>query len=142
METSQELGLRSEDLESLSSFFFLIFTPNPNRQTVKIKIDDGSISFSIKFDKFFKIIEELCGYELRKTVQTYCTVYGDTYCIDRINNTIEYWAPRSDNKIITAKELYEKNQKEKNLKKNFDQEYYNRSNDALFNKFNTNFSSF
>ena len=43
--------------ELLSDFFFLIFCPNPNKNNVRVIIDDGTIKLYTNIPKFIKIIE-------------------------------------------------------------------------------------
>ena len=45
--------------ELLSDFFFLIFCPNPNKNNVRVIIDDGTIKLYTNIPKFIKIIEDV-----------------------------------------------------------------------------------
>lgn len=138
---ANELGIRDQDLESLSSFYFLAFRTNPVRQSVKIWIDDGSISFYMKYDKFFKIISELCNDIMRKRVQSYCSTYGEMYLIDRDKQTITQLNPKSEIKNLTAKEIKERSiAKDIKLEKDNNSRLFEQSQDSLVNLFSEKFS--
>jgi hypothetical protein len=74
-------------------FLFCIFTSDPTRDTVRVIIDDGTIKFSMRRDRFANIIKDLCGQELEKRVRFCMSEYGTSYLLDRQNLKLEHLSP-------------------------------------------------
>ena len=75
------------------NFLFAIITSNPLKDNVRVVIDDGTIKFVMKRDKFAKIIEDLCGYETRVKVEMVMREFGETYVLDRTESTLTHLKP-------------------------------------------------
>ena len=92
--------------EILSDFYFLIFTPNPVKNNVRIIIDDGTIKLWTKIDKFVKIIKLIMNDDMAQVVKTACTTYGCYFLIDRCENDIKKLNIKSEESIINIKQLH------------------------------------
>ena len=92
--------------EILSDFYFLIFTPNPVKNNVRIIIDDGTIKLWTNIDKFVKIIRLIMNDEMAQVVKTACTTYGCFFLIDRCENDIKKLNIKSEESIINIKQLH------------------------------------
>ena len=92
--------------EILSDFYFLIFTPNPVKNNVRIIIDDGTIKLWTNIDKFVKIIKLIMNDEMAQVVKTACTTYGCYFLIDRCENDIKKLNIKSEESIINIKQLH------------------------------------
>ena len=86
--------------ELLSDFFFLIFCPNPNKNNVRVIIDDGTIKLYTNIPKFIKIIEGTMDEKAGTIVKNCCETYGCYYVIDRCENTIRKLNINSEDGVI------------------------------------------
>ena len=101
--------------EILSDFYFLIFTPNPVKNNVRIIIDDGTIKLWTNIDKFVKIIRLIMNDEIAQVVKTACTTYGCYFLIDRCENDIKKLNIKSEESIINIKQLHNDIEKAKQV---------------------------
>lgn len=99
--------------ELLSDFFFLIFCPNPNKNNVRVIIDDGTIKLYMNIPKFIKIIEGTMDENAGTIVKNCCETYGCYYVIDRCENTIRKLNINSEDGVINLKQLQSDIQKAK-----------------------------
>ena len=53
--------LENEAFRQLNEFLFLIIYPNPIKRVVKVIIDNGLSTISMKYEKFLKIIQSTCN---------------------------------------------------------------------------------
>jgi hypothetical protein len=80
------------ELEALNNFFFIVWTANPNKDNVRIILNDGTIKLWMRRDKFMKVMKDLLGpttheleYSLYRIEESLHT-YGNFYFYDRVNN--------------------------------------------------------
>ena len=99
--------------ELLSDFFFLIFCPNPNKNNVRVIIDDGTIKLYTNIPKFIKIIEGTMDEKAGTIVKNCCETYGCYYVIDRCENTIRKLNINSEDNVINLQQLHSDIQKAK-----------------------------
>ena len=92
--------------EILSDFYFLIFTANPLKNSVRIIIDDGTIKMWLNIDKFIRIIKLIMNEETAQAVKTACTTYGCYFLIDRCENDIKKLNIKSEDTVINIKQLH------------------------------------
>ena len=92
--------------ELLSDFFFLIFCPNPNKNNVRVIIDDGTIKQYTNIPKFIKIIEGTMNEKTATIVKSCCETYGCYYVIDRCENTIRKLNISFEEGVINLQELH------------------------------------
>jgi hypothetical protein len=95
---SPDSGFQPDATETqVSNFLFAIITSNPIRDTVKVVIDDGTIKFTMKRDKFTALIRNLCSDDMANKVEMAMREYGETYVIDRAYSTLTHVSPGSLN---------------------------------------------
>ena len=99
--------------ELLSDFFFLIFCPNPNKNNVRVIIDDGTIKLYTNIPKFIKIIEGTMDEKAGTIVKNCCETYGCYYVIDRCENSIRKLNISSEEGVINLQQLHSDIQKAK-----------------------------
>lgn len=92
--------------ELLSDFYFLVFSPNPTKNTVHVLVDDGSIKLWINISKFIKIISLIMGNSITGVLKSACTTYGCFFMIDRCSNDIKKLNIKSEENIINIKQLH------------------------------------
>jgi hypothetical protein len=86
----------------IENFMFAVFSSNPIKDSVKVSIDDGGIRFVMKREKFAKIVNDLCGYEIKTMVEIAMNEFGESYLLDRMNGTLQHLTPEQlDNFNIT-----------------------------------------
>ena len=99
--------------ELLSDFFFLIFCPNPNKNNVRIIIDDGTIKLFTNIPKFIKIIEGTMNEKTAMIVKNCCDTYGCYYVIDRCEDSVRKLNISSEDGVISLQQLHSDIQKAK-----------------------------
>ena len=92
--------------ELLSDFFFLIFQPKPDKNIVRVIIDDGSIKLYTNIPKFVKIIESTMGEKASIIAKNCCETYGCFYLIDRCKDDIMKLNINTENDTINLKQLH------------------------------------
>lgn len=112
--------------ELLSDFYFLIFMANPAKEIVRVIVDDGTIKFWTKIQKFVNIIKLIMSEEMSREVKLACESYGCFYLIDRCNNSIKKLSMKSEDNIINIKKLHDdietakkENKKDQELQQRF-----------------------
>lgn len=80
--------MEENDIEIATDFHYLIFSPNPLKDNVKVT-DDSEMSFIFKIARFVQIIEKLCGYRMSIDVRNCCTEYGGFFLLNREENYIK-----------------------------------------------------
>lgn len=103
-EENQQATLSTEEL--LSDFFFLIFIPNPNKEIVRIIIDDGSIKLYANTKKFISIIQKAMGDNTAIIAKNCCDTFGCYYLIDRCENLIRKLSMSSEDPVLNLKTLH------------------------------------
>ena len=112
--------------EVLNNFYFLIFSPNPTKNIVRVIIDDGSIKLWMNIDKFVQIIKIVVSPEMAQAVKAACVTYGCYFMIDRPYNKIRKLNITSEKNIINLKSIHDdieyakkNNKKDEALRKRF-----------------------
>jgi hypothetical protein len=106
------------------NFMFAIIVANPTTDSVKVTIDDGSIRFIMKRDKFAGLIEKLCSIKMKILVEMAMKEYGETYLLDRSQEKLIHLTPKQ------IKEIDFKKIREDTIKRENEN---NTSNITLFN---------
>jgi hypothetical protein len=76
-----------------TNFLFAIFKSNPITDSVRVTIDDGSIRFVMKRDKFSDLIGTLCSTQMKILVEEAMKEFGETYLLDRSQNKLIHLTP-------------------------------------------------
>lgn len=74
-----------KEMAELGNFFLLTFSPNPDRDNVKIVIPTSGFTTTMKRSKFISIIDSLTDNKLHGILKTVCNYYGGYFMIDRKN---------------------------------------------------------
>jgi hypothetical protein len=77
----------------VSNFLFAIFLSNPTKDSVRVTIDDGSIRFVMKREKFADLIGKLCSPKIKNQVEMVMKEYGETYLLDRQQGKLTHLTP-------------------------------------------------
>lgn len=123
--------------ELLSDFFFLIFVPNPNKNNVRIIIDDGTIKLYTNIPKFINIIKSTMDEETSIIVKNCCETYGCYYLIDRCDGSVRKLTNNPEEGVINLKQLHNDIMKAKEAGESNDklrEEYVNALNDRTKNE--------
>lgn len=94
--TESMYGLLAAEKDAFTMFFYLIFSPNPLRDNVRVIIDDGTIRTTLRRKKFHDIVETLCGLNLANALDDAMSEMGGYFILDReagsikkLHNTID-----------------------------------------------------
>lgn len=84
--------IEKEEMDKLNQFLFLIFQPNPARDTVRIILDDGTIKMTMKRAKFFNIIGQILddtllmeAQKIKFRIKEALNTFGGNFYFDRYN---------------------------------------------------------
>lgn len=120
--TLYEIEEKNKNL--FQQFLFLIWQPNPKLNNVKIKLDNGEISFTLKNDAFISLINDTLLsnnpsieiYNNTKKIELSLKEYGSTWFYDRTKNILKRLTRVDDIDILNMKDIYniEKQKYEKN----------------------------
>ena len=113
-----EVGLTDLEMESFKTFYFLIFSPNPARDRVRVFIDDGSIKTSMKIDNFKKLCVSLIGIQIEDALSKALEEVGSFFIIDREEGKLKHLQLRHEKEEISVKQVFEENRKEYNTSEN------------------------
>ena len=80
--------LENEAFRQLNEFLFLIIYPNPIKRVVKVIIDNGLSTISMKYEKFLKIIQSTCNQKDFMNIRLCLLEYDGHYYFVRIMNKI------------------------------------------------------
>jgi hypothetical protein len=84
------------EAEAFETFFFLVFTPNPIKDTVRIIIDDGTIKTTLRRKKFHSVIETICGLDMANAIDSALSEMGGFFLLDREKRSIRKLMNTSD----------------------------------------------
>lgn len=82
-EQNQFSQYEEKELQELNSFYILTFSPNPDRDNVKVWIPTSGYETTMRRSKFIQVIDSITDGKLHATLKTVCTYYGGYYMIDR-----------------------------------------------------------
>lgn len=84
--------IEKDEMDKLNQFLFLIFQPNPARDTVRIILDDGTIKMVMKRAKFFNIIGQILddtllmeAQKIKFRIKEALNTFGGNFYFDRYN---------------------------------------------------------
>lgn len=93
--------------ELLSDFFFVIFVPNPTKNSVRVIIDDGTIKLYTNIPKFISIIKATVSNEVAAIVKNCCETYGCWYLIDRCNAEVKKLNNNVEKGVIHLSDMHD-----------------------------------
>lgn len=123
--TLAEIERRNEEL--FQQFLFLVWQPNPARENVKVRLDNGEISFTLRDEKFRQLVESTlladgCSkevYDNVRRIELSLNEYGTTWLYDRTNNVLRELSRVDSLEKINMKDVHnierEKGIKDKNF---------------------------
>jgi hypothetical protein len=126
------VDIEKEEMDKLNQFLFLIFQPNPARDTVRIILDDGTIKMTMKRAKFFNIIGQILddtllmeAQKIKFRIKEALNTFGGNFYFDRYNLQFRELGEKPIDKKVSPHEneneerrdnimdqLYEKNRTE------------------------------
>lgn len=105
--------IEAEELAAFDQFMFIVWQPNPARQTVKVRLDDGEVALTLKNEKFLYMVESVmfegCTkevYDNAKKIELSLQNYGQTYFYDRSNNVFKELSRIDSLEKIDMKEVF------------------------------------
>lgn len=109
--------LENEAFRQLNEFLFLIIYPNPIKRVVKVIIDNGLSTISMKYEKFLKIIQSTCNQKDFMNIRLCLLEYDGPYYFDRIKHRIKQINPKNVEKpILEQTEIFKEFEKDESLK--------------------------
>ena len=82
--------ISKEESENISNFYILTFSPNPDRDRVRIWIPaSDNFKTTLKRKTFITLISGIVGEEIRSSLMSACNYYGGYFMVDRINKTVK-----------------------------------------------------
>jgi len=84
--------LSKQEFDSFHNFYIMVWTPNPNKENVKVILDSGDIQMFLKRDIFLTMLLDLLDINNKEVALSYfhikrsCYTYGGYFLYDRINN--------------------------------------------------------
>lgn len=110
--------IEREELAAFDQFMFIIWQPNPARQTVKVRLDDGEVALTLKNEKFLYMVENVlldgCTREIynnAKRIELSLQNYGQTYFYDRSNNIFKELSRVDSLEKINMKDVFNSERK-------------------------------
>lgn len=82
--------ISKEESESISNFFILTFSPNPDKDRVRIWIPSAdNFKTTLKRHTFIDLISGIVGNEVRSALISACNYYGGYFMVDRVHKTVK-----------------------------------------------------
>ena len=106
----QDFGLNRAQYEKVANFYYLIYSPNLARGTVKLLID-GTIEMIVKREQFFNIIKEICTLTVANYLDSTCSSHGGFYLYDREKNKLTRLSSVEQVEKINAAMLHQSREK-------------------------------
>lgn len=108
--------LENEAFRQLNEFLFLIIYPNPITHIVKVIIDNGLSTISMKYEKFLKIIQNTCTYKEYISIKLLLLEYDGPYYFDRIKHKIRQINPDNiTEQLLKQSEVFKEFEKNPNF---------------------------
>ena len=131
--------LESEAFRQLNEFLFLIIYPNPIKHVVKVIVDNGLSTISMKYEKFLKIIQNTCIPNDYNNIRLCLLEYDGPYYFDRVKHRIKQINPKNvEQPILEQTEIFKEFEKDESLKNASFQEKF----DAITKDYGTYINSF
>lgn len=92
--------------ELLSDFYFILFSPNPNRNMVHIIVDDGTVKLYMNIKKFVSLIKQIVNENVSIIVRNCCDSYGGFYLIDRNEASVVKLSIDNEKDVLNLKDLH------------------------------------
>lgn len=77
------------DFSSYNSFYFIVYSTNPDKHRVTFELDSNGIRQSLNENIFFDLIYQTCNLTLANKVKATFANVNETYLLDRENKTIK-----------------------------------------------------
>lgn len=106
MEYDLDTGLSRAELDAVSSFFFMVFTPNPMKDRVRIWIDSGSIKVSMKRQNFVNLCVSLMGIHIQDPLSRSLEEVGGFFLLDRQAGTLKHLQAQHEREFLGAKDAF------------------------------------
>lgn len=103
-QSSGQAVISTEDL--IRDFFFILFSPNPAKESVRVIVDDGTYKVHMKSSKFVGIINSSMGDKAALQVKNLCSMYGGFFLVDRVKGTITQLHLKNEKQILNIKQLH------------------------------------
>lgn len=82
--------ISKEESESISNFYILTFSPNPDRDRVRIWIPaSDNFKTTLKRKTFINLISGIVGEEVRSSLMSACNYYGGYFMVDRVHKSVK-----------------------------------------------------
>lgn len=86
--------IQEKENDALKEFIIMIWMTNPKREVVKVILDDGQIRFSLKYDRFYKIMFDTLTDLIKDSsvmgtlnfIKESLNTYGGIYYLNKSNN--------------------------------------------------------
>lgn len=103
----QKTQIQQTDTEALiRDFFFILFSPNPVKESVRVIVDDGTYKLYMKASKFENIIKDTLGEKAALYVKNLCRTYGGFFLVDRIKAQITQLHLKNEKQLLNVKQLH------------------------------------
>lgn len=96
----------------LTNFYFIIFSSNPTKDIVRVIVDEGTIKFLMKREKFLNLIERHLGRQMRDGVEPCLYEYGTFYMISRVESTLRKLSYKIEMEKINPAQIFKDCNKE------------------------------
>lgn len=105
--TQTQMQSQLTDTETLiKDFFFILFSPNPIKESVRVIVDDGTYKLYMKASKFESIIKDTLGEKAALYVRNLCGTYGGFFLVDRIKAQITQLHLKNEKQLLNVKQLH------------------------------------
>lgn len=101
-----DTGLSREEFDAISSFFFMVYTPNPMKDRVKVWIDSGELKISMKRSKFVDLCVSLIGIEIQDPLSESLQEVGGFFLLDRQSGTLKHLQAQHEREFLGAKDAF------------------------------------
>jgi hypothetical protein len=82
--------ISKDELEHISNFHILTFSPNPDKDRVRIWIPSAdNFKTSLKRKTFIDLLTGIVGYEIRSKLMDACNFYGGYFMVDRVHKSVK-----------------------------------------------------
>lgn len=93
--------------EIIADFYFIVFSPNPNKNIVRVIVDDGSVKLYMNVKKFVNTIKDIMNEKASIIVRNCCETYGSFYLIDRNNDLVLKLNTSDEKSFLNLKQLHD-----------------------------------
>lgn len=101
-----DTGLSREEFDAIASFFFMVYSPNPIKDRVKVWIDSGDIRVSMKRTKFLNLCVSLIGIQIQDPLSISLEEVGGFFLLDRQAGTLKHLQAQHEREFLGAKDAF------------------------------------